>query len=87
MFVFGILLFKDNLKLYFHLNHNYHERWKELTSLFGLYGSSNPFKWFPYIYNDLDNSDFVILKLKRNLRRNFKIFLLLFSVIILFLFF
>ena len=46
-----------------------YDRWSELTSI-GAYGPGglNPFKWFPYIYNDLDTENEDIRRYKDRIR-------------------
>jgi hypothetical protein len=69
LFIFFICAFVYNMGLYFYLMKNNYDRWCELTSIgnFGP-GGSNPFKWFPYLYNqvDIDNKD--ILRYKNRVR-------------------
>jgi len=63
---FGIASFVYNMKLFFYLNKNRHDRWCHLTSLGPIGpGMSNPFRWFPYLYNDSDNDESTIRLYKK----------------------
>ena len=65
----GIVTFVYNLKLYFYLKKTNIERWEELTTIdkFGP-GLSNPSRWIPYLYNDVDENDRRILFYKKKIR-------------------
>lgn len=63
-----------NIKLYLYLKKMHYNRWVELTSLMpGWPGGSNPFRWFPYLGNELDTEDAQILKYKNSIRINLKV--------------
>ncbi len=66
---FSIASFVYNMKLFFHLKKNQYDRWMQLTSIGSIGpGISNPLRWFPYLYNDLDNDDPIVLHLKKRVR-------------------
>lgn len=61
--------FIHNIKLYSYLKKENYSRWCELTTIGSFSsGGSNPFKWFPYIYNEVDNSDEVVKRCKDNVK-------------------
>ena len=65
--------FIHNSKLYFYLKKKNHSRWCELTTIGSFSpGGSNPFKWLPYIYNEVDNRDKVIKRYKDNVKIGLK---------------
>ena len=60
-----------------------YDRWCQLTTIgaFGP-GGSNPFKWFPYIYNDLDTENEDIRGYKDRIRFGLKYGLILMLVVL-----
>lgn len=75
--------FYYSMKLYFYLLANRRDQFKRKTNIVGSLGvgASNPFKWFPYIYNDEDFDDDKIKTMKLQIRLRLKIFLLMFTII------
>jgi len=73
VFLFFLYAFVYSWKLSFYLQREKYDRWSELTTIgsFGP-GGSNPFKWFPYLYGDLDNDDKVIFRHKERIRYGLK---------------
>lgn len=69
VFLFFFYAFVYSWKVYFYLQKEKYDRWCELTTIgnFGP-GGSNPFKWFPYLYSELDNEDKVIFRYKERIR-------------------
>lgn len=66
--VFFFYGFVYDAKLDSYLFKNRHDRWCELTNIGGAVGCSNPFKWFPYIYGNLDDEDEYIAQCKAKIR-------------------
>ena len=59
--------------LYSYLYKNNYTRWQELTSISKSGpGFLNPFKGFPYIYNDIDVNDEKILRFKMSIRNGLR---------------
>lgn len=66
---FGTTAFITNMKLFSYLKKNLPERWNHLTTIGAMGpGMSNPFRWFPYLYNDEDTADPTVFRLKRRVR-------------------
>ena len=65
----GIVTFVYNLRLYFYLKKTNIERCEQLTTIdrFGP-GLSNPFRWIPYLCNDVDENDPQIHDYKKKIR-------------------
>jgi len=75
-------------RLYSYLYKNYNKRWKELTSIGKLGpGFMNPFRGFPYIYNNIDIEDEKILKFKISIRKGLRFTLFSFLTVIITSFF
>lgn len=78
-----ILAFLNSVRLYFYLLKNKPDQFKRKTSFFDSFGvgASNPFKWFPYIFNDEDFNDERVKILKHKIRPRLKLFAIMFFVI------
>ncbi len=74
--------FLYSVRLYFYLLKNNPKQFQRKTSLFGYLGmgGSNPFKWFPYIFNDEDTEDEQIKNLKIKIRPKLKTFFYMFTL-------
>ena len=58
-----------NMRLYFYLMKNNHDRWKTLTTI----GPGvNPVRWLKYLFNTEDNHDNNIVKAKDNVKTGLK---------------
>ncbi len=69
VFFFFIFAFIYNTKLNSYLKKENYDKWCDLTIIWNMGpGGSNPFKWFPYIYGNLDNENEIILKYKKKIR-------------------
>ena len=76
-----------NLKLSLYLRKHRFKRWRYLTTLLGVGPwMNNPFRWIPYVFNNLDTLDKTILHYKRILRSGLKIFTISFAIFIVLLF-
>jgi len=67
--IVGIIAFIYNIKLLHYLKKNKKKRWDQLTTI-GVFGPgmSNSFRWFPYLYNNIDNENHTIQFYKKRIR-------------------
>jgi len=67
--IVGTIAFIYNIKLLHYLKKNKKKRWEQLTSI-GIFGPgmSNSFRWFPYLYNNIDNENYTIHFYKKRIR-------------------
>lgn len=57
--------FYNNIRLYYYLKNNNYDRWRNITTIEGFGpGSSNPFRWFKYLFSNDDNNDINVVKYK-----------------------
>ncbi len=87
-FINGVVAFYLSLRLYFYLLRHKQGQFKRITSLPGNIGIglSNPFKWFPYIFNDENFDDIEIKKIKIAIRPRLKWILWTGTILILLIF-
>jgi hypothetical protein len=87
LFISGIYTFVYGIKLDSYLKKNRPERWREITTLWGVIGMNNPCRFFPYLLGDLDEDDEYIAEYKSKLRSNLKFsFTILLVAVLLMLF-
>jgi hypothetical protein len=61
--------FVNNVRLYFYLRKNKYDRWEAVTTTgsFGP-GTSNPFRWFDYLFSNTDKEDNAIRSFKNGVK-------------------
>ncbi len=77
--IISIILFIYNVMLLSYLKKRRIKRWEQLTTIGSMGpGLSNLFRWFPYVYNEIDADDHVVLNYKKRIR--FFLFILMSSL-------
>jgi len=84
LIILGGVTFVRLFKLNSYIKKNHHRKWKEITSLgkFGP-GLSNPFRAWPYIFNNTKETDEKLLRLKNSAKMSLRYFLIMFGMLVL----